>query len=99
MVQKSSRDKVCTNCKKKKKACSIKGVVGRLIAAGELATVGEAMNLKIRSREDIVALGLDRGSELVLIQLHSFQQEFSERLRMIEDLLRAGNNDRMVEDA
>jgi len=58
-----------------------------LVAAGELTTVEESTNLKILSREDIIGLGLERGSELVLLQLFAFQQEMEARLCAIEQQL------------
>lgn len=87
LVPRSSREKICTRCKDKKKGCSVKGVVSRLIATGELATVKESMAFKISSKEDVVKLGLERGSELVLLQLLSFQQEVEKRLGAIERAL------------
>ena len=80
--------KVCTSCKRRKRKCSIKGVVNRLIATGQLGSVEESMSLEITSKEDIIALGLDRGSEVVLLQLLSFQQRMDERLGELEERLR-----------
>ena len=85
--EKGSRGRVCLGCKRKKRSCSIKGLVGGLVAAGELTTVEESTNLKILSREDIIGLGLERGSELVLLQLFAFQQEMEARLCAIEQQL------------
>jgi hypothetical protein len=89
MVPKSSRDTICTTCKLKKKKCSIKGVVSRLVATGELGSVEESMNLKISSKEDVIALGLERGAEVILLQLCSLQHVVEERLGAIEARLRA----------
>jgi len=83
-VKKGSKDRVCLSCKRKKRGCSIKGLVGRLVATGELTTADEAINFNISSREDIMELGLERGSELVLLQLFSFQQRVEARLEAIE---------------
>jgi len=88
MVPRSSRDTICTACKHKKKKCSIKGVVNRLVANGELGSIEETWNLKISSKEDIIALGLDRGSELVMLQLFALRQDVDERLTAIEARLR-----------
>ena len=63
--------------------------MGRLVATGKLASVGEAMNFKVDTKEDIVALGLDRGTELVLLQLLTMQQGLDERLVEIESRLSA----------
>ena len=41
---------------------------------GELTTVEESTNLKMSSREDIIGLGLERGSELVLLQLRRMRR-------------------------
>ena len=71
----------------------MKGQVSRLIATGGLATVDESVNFKISSREDIVGLGLERGAELTLLQLFSFQQEMEARLRTIEQRLGLVVND------
>ena len=60
--------KVCTPCKRRERKRSIKGVVNRLIATGQLGSVEESMSLKIASKGDVIALGLDRGSEIVLLQ-------------------------------
>jgi hypothetical protein len=102
MVQKGSRDTVCVGCKRKKKACSIKGLVSRLVAAGELATVDESRSLDISNKEDVMRLGLERGSELVLLQLLSLQQDMCGRLKAIETQLRLmqkGGADDEDEDA
>lgn len=76
------------SCKRRKKKCSIKGVVNRMVATGQLASVEESMSLKITSKEDVIALGLDRGSEIVLMQLLTFQQRMDERMGWIEERLR-----------
>ena len=89
MVPKSSRDTICTTCKRKKKKCSIKGVVGRLVATGELASVEESMNLTISCKEDIIGLGLERGTELILLQLFALQQFMDEEFARIKARLRA----------
>lgn len=65
----------------------MRGLVGRLLATGQLTTVDESINFNASSREDIARLGLERGSELVLLQLFSFQQEMEVRLRAIEQRL------------
>ena len=101
MVQKGSRDTVCVGCKRKKKACSIKGLVSRLVSTGELATVNESRGLDISNKEDVMRLGPERGSELVLLQLLSLQQDMCGRLKAIKTQLRfmqKGGADDKVED-
>ena len=75
------------DCKRKKRQCSVKGLVSQLVATGELTSVEESLNFKISSKEDVVGLGLERGSELILLQLLSFQQHVDERLESIENRL------------
>ena len=58
-----------------------------MVATGGLTTVDESIDFNVSSREDIIGLGLERGSELVLLQLFSFQQEMEVRLRAIEKRL------------
>lgn len=89
MVLKAGRGWICTTCKRKKKRCSIKGVVSKLIATGELGAIEESMNFNISSKEDVIGLGLERGSELILLQLFSFQQKMDRKLVSIEKRLRA----------
>ena len=89
MVPKSGREKICTTCKRKKKKCSIKGVVNRLVATGELGSIEESTNFKISKKEDIIELGLERGSELILLQLFSLQQRLDDKLASIEKRLGA----------
>ena len=48
--------------------------------------VDEAINFNASSREEIAGLGLERGFELVLLQLFAFQEEMEVRLRAIEQL-------------
>lgn len=85
-VEKGSRDRVCLTCKRRKRRCSNKGLVNRLVATGGLTTVDEAINFNASSREEIAGLGLERGFELVLLQLFAFQEEMEVRLRAIEQL-------------
>lgn len=66
--------------------------MGQLIATGGLTTVDESINFKVSSREDVVGLGLERGTELVLLQLLSFQQDMEARLGAIERQLRLMEN-------
>lgn len=58
--------------------------MSKLISTGRLTTVEESRSFTVSSREDVVRLGLERGSELVLLQLLSFQQKMEERLGAIE---------------
>lgn len=88
-VPKSTRHTTCISCREKKKKCSVKGIVNKLVARGKLGTPDESANLKISSKEDVVALGLGMGAERILIQLVSFQQEMNERLGAIEARLDA----------
>ena len=41
---------------------------------GGLASVEEVLNLTISCKEDIIGLGLERGTELILLQLFALQQ-------------------------
>ena len=59
-----------------------------MVAAGELGTVDEWMTLDIASKEDVVGLGLERGNQLTMLQLFSFQQTMEKRLTRIERQLR-----------
>jgi len=88
-VPKSTRYKTCISCKKKKKKCSMKGVVNRLVATGKLGTAEESGNIEILDEGGIAVLGLGRAAELIMSQLVSFQQEVRERLGAIEARLRA----------
>ena len=47
------------------------------------------MNFEISSKEDVIELGLERGSELILLQLFSLQQRMDEKLASIERRLQA----------
>ena len=84
MVPKSGRFTTCIRCKDKKKKCSVKGIVNKLVASGKLGTPGESTSLKISSKEDVIALGLGTAGELIMLQLVSFRQEMNERLGAIE---------------
>ena len=84
MVPRSTKFSTCVECKMKKKKCSVKGIVKRLVASGKLGVANESANLEISNKEDIIALGLERGAEVILLQLISFQQEMNERLEMIK---------------
>lgn len=87
LVPRSSRAKSCIRCITKKRACSVKGIVKQLIRDGKLSVPEESMNLKISTKEDIMKLGLERGLELVFLQLFSFEQQVGERLEAIERAL------------
>ena len=58
-----------------------------LVASRKLGSVEELMNLKITSKRDVMGLGLERGLEIVLLQLLAFQQSVDERLMTIEGQL------------
>jgi len=88
IVPRSSRNTICLACKQKKTKCSVKGVINRLVATGELGSIQEAMNLNISSKEDVMRLGLERGAELVMIQLLSLERNVNDRLEAIEAELR-----------
>lgn len=88
MVPRFSRDTICISCKQKKRKCSVRGLVNKLVAAGELGTIEDSMNLNISSREDVIGLGLERGMEVILLQILSLQQSVDERLMAIEGKLR-----------
>ena len=75
---------ICVSCKKKKK-CTVKGVVNMLVASRKLGLVEELTNLKITSKRDVMGLGLERGLEIILLQLLAFQQSMDERLMTIEE--------------
>ena len=50
----------------------------------ELGPIKELMSFNIFSKEDVIGLGLERGTELVLIQLLSLEQNMTKRLDTIE---------------
>ena len=81
-VVNSVRQTTCLNCKKKKK-CSIKGVVN-LVATGKIGTAEETGSIKILDQEGVKAAGLGRGTEMIMSQIISFQEEVMERLGAIE---------------
>ena len=58
-----------------------------MVAAGELASVEELRSIEITSKEDVLRLGLERGSEFVMLQLLALQQDLGERLAGIEGRL------------
>lgn len=60
-----------------------------MIATGKLTTTVESKDLKISTSDDVTALGLGRGAELILLQLVSFQREMNDRLDSIEARLDA----------
>lgn len=60
-----------------------------MIATGGLGSVKESSTLKISDDEDVMALGLDRGSELVMLQLLAVERGVDERLRAIEGRLQS----------
>jgi hypothetical protein len=84
-VPKSTRYKTCVSCKKKKKKCLMKGLVSRLVATGRLGTAEES---EILDKSDVMALGLGRGPEMIMLQVVSFQQEVRDRLDTIEARLK-----------
>ena len=55
-----------------------------MVASGKLGVANESANLEISNKEDIIALGLERGTEAILLQLILFQQEMNKRLEMIK---------------
>ena len=61
----------------------MKGVVNRLVATRKVGTAEET-GINILDREGVKAAGLGRGTEMIMSQIISLQEEVRERLGAIE---------------
>lgn len=72
LVPKSTHFTTCGGCKDKKKKCSVKGIVNKLVMSRKLDSSDECKNQEVSSKENVVALGLGMSAERILIQLILF---------------------------
>ena len=64
------------------------GVVNWLVATGKIGTAEETGSINILDQEGVKVAGFGRGTEMIMSQIISFQEEVRERLGAIEGHLK-----------